>query len=66
MLGTRLGTSSDVANGQLWAETSIIADACHSQLPEVGNLVGMSFVARDMMQIVDALKEDGMLRYWGK
>lgn len=23
-------------------------------------------MARDMMQIVDALDEDGLLRYWGK
>lgn len=27
--------------------------------------MGTAFVARDMMQIVDALKEDGLLRYWG-
>ncbi|KAM7200718.1 TAP-like domain containing protein [Naviculisporaceae sp. PSN 640] len=27
--------------------------------------VGTTFVARDMMQIVDALGEDGLLRYWG-
>jgi hypothetical protein len=25
----------------------------------------MAFVARDIMEIVDALDEDGMLRYWG-
>lgn len=58
--------SSDAATGRLWAESSIIADACYSKLNETGSLVGMSFVARDMMQIVDALDEDGMLRYWGK
>lgn len=27
--------------------------------------MGTAFVVRDMMRIVDALGEDGMLRYWG-
>ena len=30
-----------------------------------GSLIGTGFVARDMMQIVEALNEDGLLRYWG-
>jgi hypothetical protein len=29
-------------------------------------LLGTAFVARDMLRIVDALKEDGLLRFWGK
>ena len=33
---------------------------------ETGNLYGTSFIARDMMQIVDALSEDGLLHYWGR
>ncbi|KAI8713932.1 hypothetical protein NCS52_01239300 [Fusarium sp. LHS14.1] len=32
---------------------------------KTGQFLGTSFIARDMMQIVDALDEDGMLRYWG-
>jgi hypothetical protein len=36
------------------------------QAKEVGELIGTGFTARDMMQIVDALDEDGMLRFWGE
>lgn len=42
-----------------------MANACGERLKDTGDLVGMAFAARDMMQIVDALGEDGMLRYWG-
>lgn len=65
-MGQILVNSSDTAPGRLWAEGTIMADACYSQLRETGELVGMAFVARDMMRIVDALEEDGKLRYWGK
>lgn len=57
--------ASDVAAGIQWAEATILAEACGARLNETGDLVGMAFTARDMMQIVDALDEDGMLRYWG-
>lgn len=30
-----------------------------------GELIGTAFVARDMVEIIDALGEDGLLRYWG-
>lgn len=58
--------ASDVAAGRLWGEATILAESCGSRLGETGDLVGMAFTARDMMQIVDALGEDGMLRYWGE
>lgn len=45
---------------------SLIGEECEQQGPELGTLVGTAFVARDMMQIVDALNDDGMLRYVGK
>ncbi|KXX79857.1 Carboxylesterase A [Madurella mycetomatis] len=57
--------SSEVAAGTLWGMGQVIADACHTNAQEIGGLVGTSFVVRDMMQIVDALGEDGLLRYWG-
>lgn len=60
-----LGNSSDTAYGRLWAEAGAVAEQCYAQLNQTGDLVGMAFVARDMMQIVDALGEDGLLRYWG-
>jgi hypothetical protein len=31
----------------------------------IGSLLGTAFVARDLIQVVDGLEEDGMLRYWG-
>jgi len=58
--------SSDVALGRLWARGAINADLCFQQSKATGNLTGTAFVARDLISVVDALDEDGMLRYWGK
>ncbi|SPO06306.1 related to hydrolases or acyltransferases (alpha/beta hydrolase superfamily) [Cephalotrichum gorgonifer] len=60
-----LPDASDVSPGKIWAEATIVAKSCGERLKDTGDLVGMAFAARDMMQIVDALGEDGMLRYWG-
>lgn len=60
------GNSSDAALGRIWAGSQIAAETCYQAQNKTGNLIGTSFVARDMMQIVDALGEDGMLRYWGE
>ncbi|KKY21638.1 putative tap domain-containing protein [Phaeomoniella chlamydospora] len=38
---------------------------CQNQTLEQGTLLGTAFVARDMMEIIKALNEDGMLRYVG-
>lgn len=65
-LGIVAGNASDVALGQIWANTQVIADTCYAMQKETGGLIGTAFVARDMMCIVDALREDGMLRYWGE
>jgi hypothetical protein len=43
-----------------------VADDCYEAQNKTGSLIGRAFVARDMMQIVDALDEDGLLRYWGE
>ncbi|KAK5997430.1 Serine protease Hip1-like protein [Cladobotryum mycophilum] len=59
------GNASDVALGQVWAKATIFAETCHTAQNKTGNFIGTAFVARDMMRIVDALGEDGMLRYWG-
>ena len=45
---------------------SLIGEECEQQEPELGTLPGTAFVARDMMQVVDALNEDGKLRYVGR
>ncbi|KAL8716865.1 MAG: hypothetical protein Q9225_005836 [Loekoesia sp. 1 TL-2023] len=57
--------SSDTAIGQSWAAMTALGQSCFENARDVGELIGTGFVARDMMQIVDALDEDGLLRYWG-
>ncbi|KAK7967739.1 TAP-like protein-domain-containing protein [Apiospora aurea] len=58
--------ASDATPGRLWAEAQVLANDCGNALANTtGSLVGTAFTARDFMQVVDALGEDGMLRYWG-
>ncbi|KAL5940404.1 hypothetical protein ACKVV1_008073 [Pyricularia oryzae] len=59
------GNSSDVAPGRLWATSLQISEACAKKNAENRRFLGTAFVARDIIQIVDALDEDGLLRYWG-
>lgn len=42
-----------------------MAARCMVQAPETGELLGTAFVARDVMQVIDALGEDGMVRFLG-
>jgi hypothetical protein len=58
--------SSDTALGEIWASTGILADTCNERLADIGSFVGTAFTARDLMSVVDALGEDGLLRYYGK
>lgn len=48
-----------------WENAVRYADACYAKMNETGQLISTAYTARDMMNIVDALGEDGMLRYWG-
>ncbi|KFA46167.1 hypothetical protein S40293_03790 [Stachybotrys chartarum IBT 40293] len=57
--------SSDVALGAIWARAMLDSQTCFETENDTGNLIGTAFVARDMIRVVDALEEDGMLRYWG-
>lgn len=66
LMSPGLSTSSDVALGQIWANGAAHSDLCYSQNNKTGGLIGTAFVVRDMMQIVDALGENGLLNYWGK
>jgi hypothetical protein len=61
-----LGNSSDVALGRLWTRGTINAELCFQKSKATGSLIGTAFVARDLISVVDALGEDGMLRYWGE
>lgn len=58
-------TASDTAIGYIWAAKQMFGETCKLQEPETGELIGTAFVARDIMKVVDALGEDGMVRYLG-
>ncbi|KAF2158972.1 hypothetical protein M409DRAFT_30507 [Zasmidium cellare ATCC 36951] len=61
-----VGTNvSDTALGNIWALNQNIAQACAENNPEIIQLMGTAFLARDIMQVVDSLEEDGLLRYFG-
>jgi hypothetical protein len=60
------GNSSDVALGRIWARGTINANICFEKSNKTGHLIGTAFVARDLISVVDALEEDGLLRYWGE
>ncbi|KAH7095369.1 proteinase [Paraphoma chrysanthemicola] len=66
LLAPATTNSSNTALGASWAYSDLLAQACYENGRDVGDLMGTAFVARDMIQIVDALDEDGMLRYWGQ
>lgn len=48
-----------------WDLAGGVADSCYEQSNATGSLIGTAFTARDMIEIVDALGEDGLLRYYG-
>lgn len=60
-----MSDSYDGALNEIWANTGAFASRCGEAGKDIGEFVGTAFVARDMMQIVDALDEDGLLRFWG-
>ncbi|KAK2764477.1 hypothetical protein FQN54_009172 [Arachnomyces sp. PD_36] len=57
----------ELALGRLWGQTQIAEDSCFNfpGFQEQGSLIGTSFAARDLLELVDALEEDGLLRYYG-
>lgn len=57
------GDSAQIV-GERLPEYMKLAETCGAAL-ENGPFYGTVFVARDMLQVVDALGEDGMLRYYG-
>lgn len=48
-----------------WEIAGLTAEAAALNNNETGSLIGTAFTARDMLAIVDALDEDGLLRYYG-
>jgi pimeloyl-ACP methyl ester carboxylesterase len=50
-----------------WANVEAFNNVCAIRNKDSlnGTLIGTAFVVRDMMEVVDALGEDGKLRLWG-
>lgn len=54
--------------GRLWSSASLVSDTCaqYTISKQRGKLVSTVFTARDIMRIVDAVEDDGLLKYWGE
>ncbi|OJD30778.1 tap domain-containing protein [Diplodia corticola] len=61
------GNASDTALGDLWAISKSYADTCqnNTNATGIGGVIGTAYTARDLISVVDALGEDGLLRFWG-
>lgn len=59
------GNASDTASDTIWADATVFDATCAVNQNETGQFVGTAFTARDILAVVDALGEDGMVRYWG-
>ncbi|PHH90451.1 hypothetical protein CDD83_3626 [Cordyceps sp. RAO-2017] len=59
------GDADDILLGKLWARGTTMADFCAKTQNDTGRLINTAFVARDIVQLADALGEDGLVRYWG-
>ncbi|KAL4880937.1 TAP-like protein-domain-containing protein [Aspergillus karnatakaensis] len=64
-INQKASNSSDTAAAYLWSRAGADADACFEVGRKNGEVMTTAFVARDLISIVDALEEDGLLRYWG-
>ena len=57
--------ASDASLGRLWAHGKVLADECAANAADTGAVISTAFVARDVMQIVDALGEED-LNFFGR
>ncbi|KAK5052069.1 hypothetical protein LTR84_002873 [Exophiala bonariae] len=62
---SNLGNSSDVAIGEAFSAGVAQSHNCQQSNSNTSALLSTAYVARDIIRIVDALGEDGLLRYWG-
>ena len=60
------GNASDVALGYNNVSSRVFADNCYASQNKTGQFMSSAFAARDYMRVIDALGEDGLLRYWGE
>lgn len=64
--GQAPANAPDTSVGTLWARAAADAEACLEHSAKNGSVITTAFVARDLISVVDALEEDGLLRYWGE
>ncbi|KAL4936843.1 hypothetical protein BDV06DRAFT_216351 [Aspergillus oleicola] len=57
--------SADTRAAELWTRGTVDSEACAAVGAKNGSVQTTAFVARDLISAVDALEEDGLLRYWG-
>jgi hypothetical protein len=57
---------NDTSLERIWDRATFDVEACYKAHEKIQPFLGTAFVARDLMSVVDALGEDGMLRYWGE
>lgn len=58
----------EILTSKFWDGAGLYVDACATTAgnKEIASLISTPFVVRDMVNIVDALGEDGLLRFWGR
>ena len=61
---TEYAESSDASLGRLWTSGKILADACASVAKDEGERMSSAFVARDIMQLSEALGDEDV-NYFG-
>lgn len=59
------GNSTEAILDEAFFEAGKLSASCFVSNSKIMPLVGTTFGARDMIEILDALDEDGMLRYYG-
>ncbi|UNI17088.1 hypothetical protein JDV02_003466 [Purpureocillium takamizusanense] len=57
--------ASETSLAQMWKQATTNAETCYAAHNKTQPFLGTGSVARDLISVVDALGEDGMLRYWG-
>lgn len=58
----------ETALAETYAGAQATSNICREKYKGNHNpeFIGTAFVARDLMSVVDALDEDGLLRFWGE
>ncbi|KAJ5121716.1 hypothetical protein N7448_002848 [Penicillium atrosanguineum] len=49
----------------MWKQATTNAEVCYEAHKKTQPYLGTASVARDLISVIDAFVEDGMLRYWG-